>query len=979
MTEYNIDIARPWLLLIIVPALILGILPFFKLHKKRRRATKHIIPFIIHMILIVLLTSLVSGIRIEETTTAPTNTTVIFVADVSQSNDVMKENMNKFMHEIVDASKKEEGETKFGLVIFANEVFEDAVKKPGELDLEANNYLQYSSTEEISESNIYKALKYAQTMFDSERQNKRIILLSDGRETEGEARSAVRGILDNGIKLDCAHFDLTNSGKSEIQLISISTNGKVSAGGEVLINVQVKSTDNAKGTLTVYDGEFSASQKVDLVKGENKFQFKYVPNGTGIHTVYAEIDVGSDTIEQNNQLSSWYKVDGIYNILIVDGDDKQTLQLSSVLADIKQDYEYEVKKSQDFPATMVELLNYDEVVLMNVDFTKMPVGSDALLKRYVQENGRGLVVTCGGHSYDITNDAYKESPIAEILPVDLKIEDEKETVAIVIVVDLSSSMREYLGNEGKSRYDAALEATKKALDGLDAEKDYAGVIVFDQAAHVAVPMSPLKDNVIAMKEKIQYEFDHYYYQYFLDENGKDTDIRIKTTGGGLVAEQQIYIKPVSQGGYGYTYDPSIKWGTYNKATYEVIRSYGTSYNWPINEASNMLSAAMQTVRLDIKQIVFISDGEPNDKDTGFDGTVSLMTKAGIVTSTIGIGVNGTGAVDILEKIATNGRGQLILVNDAVSLPEKLYEIASSIKGENYNVRDVKPIMYENNDILRSVNDFDIIGGYYGTTVKENANLVLYVDNLKPIVAEWTTGLGKVTVFMSNLGSSWTTSMFNDEDGIKNERLVKNILLASLNEQVDSTGIKVNAAKRDDDVTTIRVELPTNVRNSEVLKAIVKDVDGNVLSNTDIFEKSANKKYRANISTPDKAGTYLIDIVLVNNEGIEDVLYDTTSLAVVGYYEDEYDLFKVDGKSKLNDLIKVESLTNKLLVDAEGFYNIEKKDIVQYFHDAETPFAIAVLVLFMLAIFFRYFTFQKTKEKKSMSDEEQYQSMRSSGR
>ena len=68
MTEYSLDIARPWLLLVIIPALILGIIPFFKLHKKRRKATKHIIPFIIHMILIVLLTSLLAGIRIEETT-----------------------------------------------------------------------------------------------------------------------------------------------------------------------------------------------------------------------------------------------------------------------------------------------------------------------------------------------------------------------------------------------------------------------------------------------------------------------------------------------------------------------------------------------------------------------------------------------------------------------------------------------------------------------------------------------------------------------------------------------------------------------------------------------------------------------------------------------------------------------------------------------------------------------------------------------
>lgn len=981
MTEYNIDIARPWLLLIVIPALILGIIPFFKLHKKRRKATKHIIPFIIHMILVVLLTSLVSGIRIEEITTAPTDTSVVFVVDVSKSNDIMKEDMNKLMHDIVEASKEQEGETRFGLVLFANEVMEDAVKKPGELDIEASNYIQYSTAEEVSESNIYKALKYAHKMFDpEERLNKRIVLLSDGRETEGEARSAVRGILDDGIKLDCAHFDLTNSGEPEIQVISITTNGKVALDGYVLINVQIKSTDRAKGTLTIHDGAYKHEEEVSLVKGDNKFQVEYKVQGAGIHTVYAEIDVDDDIIEQNNQLSSWYKVDDKGSILIVKGDNLQTQQLEEykVLEEIGQDYEYKIINTQDFPATMAELLNYDEVVLMNVDFTKLPEGADQLVKRYVQENGRGLVVTCGNNTYDYGDDSYAEiTPgIKEILPVDLKIENEKESVAIVIIVDLSSSMREKMG-KNKTRYDVALESAKKAIDGLDEEKDYIGVIVFDENATVAVPMTPLKDNVQDIKDRIDREFENFFYYHYYDEEGNMTDIRVNPNDGDK------YTK------LGYTHDTIVRPGTkdqnidgtHHKGDY--VKPYHTYYRHPINEASKMLSGAMQDVKLDIKQVVFMSDGQPNDAGSGYEGIVQLMTKAGIVTSTIGIGsgdLNST-AINELEKIAANGRGELVVVSDPEALPEKLYEIATSIKGDYYNVRDVKPIMYETSDILRGVDGYDIIGGYYGTTVKDDANLVLYVDNLKPIVAEWKQGLGRVTVFMSNLGSTWTTSMFDDEtDKIENKRLVKNILLASLNEQVDSTGIKVNSAKRDGEKTTIRIETPVKVRGTEVVKAIVKDVNGNVISDTNEFIESANKKYRVTLDTPDLTGTYLIDIVLVDNEtGVEDILYDTTSLAVVGYYEDEYDIFKIDGKNILNDIVKAESLSNKLLEDAEGFYNIEKKDIAQYFHDAETPFAIAALVLFMIAIFFRNFTFQKTKEKKVMSDEEQYESMRSSGR
>ena len=48
MRDFSFEIANPWLLLLLIPALIIGIIPFFRLAKHRRKATKHIIPFIIH-------------------------------------------------------------------------------------------------------------------------------------------------------------------------------------------------------------------------------------------------------------------------------------------------------------------------------------------------------------------------------------------------------------------------------------------------------------------------------------------------------------------------------------------------------------------------------------------------------------------------------------------------------------------------------------------------------------------------------------------------------------------------------------------------------------------------------------------------------------------------------------------------------------------------------------------------------------------
>ncbi len=982
MTEYNFDIARPWLLLILVPALILGIIPFFKLHKKRRRATKHIIPFIIHMVLILLLSSLLAGFQVVETRETPKDTNVVFVVDVSRSNMDMKDEMNEFMHEIVKGAETQEGETYFGLVLFANEVISEV--PIGELDKNAEDYIIYDSAEENSESNISKAIEYAGKMLGvgtdkiMESRNKRIILLSDGRETDDgtvfNAHTSVKKMIENDVRVDASYFDVLNSQNAEVQVVSISTNNRVELNGNVTVNVEVRSTKEVKGTLTVHDGEHEEKLAVTLVKGDNKFRFEYTPKDAGIHTVYAELDVRDDVVEQNNTLYSWYSVDDKGRILIVTGDDLQTVQIQEILDEISSEYDCATVRSQEFPTTMEALLEYDEVVLMNVDFARMPQGADAMLERYVSEVGRGLVVTCGNNTYDYNNKMYQESPIKELLPVDLKIEDEEETVAIAIAIDLSSSMREKMGNEGKTRYDVALEATKKAIDGLDSEKDYIGIIFFDENPYLAIDMMPLKNNVDNIKNRIDYEFEHYFYLHYLDKDGNETDIRVHPNDGDTYVNQ------------GYTKPQIVHTGTLDDKGLEkfghkgdYVDAHGTKFYGPVSEANNMFSTAMRKYQLDIKQLVFMSDGQNSDKNLAYKDMIELMATAGIVTSTIGVSTDCDSAE--LGKMSTEGRGDFVEITDATALPEKLYEIANSIKGEKYNVRDVQPIMFESHELLKGVVGFDIIGGYYGTTIKENANLVLYVDNLKPIIAEWDYGLGNVSVFMSNLGSTWTEKMFNDEDGINGKRLVKNLILGSLNEKVDSTGIEISEIKRDEKATYIRVDMPVNVRNGEDLMVTVKNTKGEIIADNIPMSKVASRKYRTPIPTTDPLGSYIVEIKLQSNDPTlpKPLLYDSTIFAVVGTYEQEYDLFSVDGKQVMNDIAKADDLTNNLVSDSEDFYNIVREETMQKIHDAKTPLAAAVLALFLLAIFFRNFVFQKTKEKKQMSDQEQYDSMRSSGR
>ena len=1015
MTDFRFEIGNPWLLLTLIPALVLGIIPFFRLHKKRRRASKHIIPFIIHMVLIFLLATTLSGMRIVETTSAPVDSSVIFVVDVSESNQSMIDEMNEFIGQMVSESKNAEGAVSFGYVPFASEVMEDYVKKPGSFNTTPQNgkFIEFDENADLSDSNLADALEYAGTLFENVRQNKRVVLISDGRETitsAGNAYNSAQKLLKQNISVDASHFDLVKNGNSEVQLLDLTTNGKVELDKDVFVQGMIKSTINVTGTLKIYEkGEVVIQKTIPVRKGDNKFNYNYTPDGPGLHTITATFEVNGDTIEQNNMCCSWYTVEDIPRILIVYGKDQAKQIDSLVNRDLSDEKggDYHITKlnvatddlKTAFPQTMEALLEFDEVVLMNVDFADLPENADKNIKRYVEENGRGLVVTFGDTVYDESASEHYDSPIAEILPVELKVENEKESVAFIFIVDLSSSMREAMGTQ--TRYDVALKSIKHALDGLDVTKDYVSVIMFDETMQVAVEMQPLIDEINKqdIKDLIDYEFEHYYYEHYLDEYGNDTEVRVNTQHGQDAASN-IYLKSVAEGGYGYKLRTGVRWGTYDYTSKDVIKAHGTKYHAPLTEADKMFANAYDEngYRLDVKQVVFISDGEPNDKSNDanvpspYIGVVEAMTKAGIKTSAIGIGDSINAAAEKeLRAIAEAGYSEPKFIKDADEVTGSLFDIIEQAQGEDKNSKD--PLTnpegypmkeYDITAVLQGVSKYDKLWGYYGTTLKDGATMTLYADNHRPILAEWKCGLGKVTVFTSDFGQYWTQRMFDNSDGASNTRLVNNILVNSLNEKTDSTGIDVYENPNREwgqGTTLLKVEIPTTkLRDGETLKAVVTDAEGNVTEAK--FKESSNKRYYTRIQTPDETenGTYIISIVIVDESGQEEILYDRVTTAIVGEYKEEYDIFGQDGEATINDIVKNQ---NKKPIEegtiAGAFENTKKDEMVEYFYNLDDEFAIAALILFVVSILCRNFLFQKEKKRKVMTDEEQIDSMRNSGR
>ncbi len=965
----TVQMGRPWLFLVMIPAFILAIFPFFRLHKSRRWKVKHVVPLIIHLLILAIATTLITDIRLVEISKAPEETRVVVLADMSDSNSAMKDKMNDYIKSLMENADEK---TQICVVAFANgqiktsdygEVLDDYLNISGE-DVDSVN------------TNIQNALDYVIENFYEKNQNyddvnNRVILLSDGRQTEGNAFAMARKLREKAVRFDTAHFNVLEEDViSEVQMLSMTSTVIESKDANVSVDLAFTSTskDTLTGKITFYEvpqysEETGASEpkevyssNVSIKQGTNQYSFKYMAEGAGIHSVYAVIEPeeNGDTIAQNNVLYSWFSIDAVANILLVDGDGKQVTDSIKKMVE-KSGCTYTVITTKDnadaFPHTMDELLPYDEVVLMNIDFSKFQTGDTDRLKRYVEELGRGVVFTCGSNTYDYNSKDYANNPLIDILPVDLKIDERREVIATVITVDLSSSMGQEVTGQtnqyGKkmTRYDMVLQSVIKLLDTKEfAPDDYIGLVFFDSDATVAMPLTQLHEKEW-MIQQINYAFESYFYAH-TDEKNPSYSNRVSVTSGTKDAN-------------GYQ-----------------IKPYGTNYKFGIDAANRLLSES----DADLKQMVFLSDGEPSDKNSGYDNTVRRMANAGVTTSTIAIGRDQATILTDLQRLATIGHGNFNYVSSSLDLEKSLVKIAQMIKGEPINERETQLEKREDGKVLVGVDlgsgdntTFDKIGGYYGTTIKNGATTVLSADDLRPIIAEWDYGLGHTTVYMSDLGGAWSRPLFNDNDGFVNSVIVQNLLLNSLNEDVGSTGLIIES-KRVEEVTKLTVQTQKRLRQNEVIVVYVTSSDGErVEYRTTDDNRLADTKYRIDLETENESGTYLIEVELVDDTpGAKQVL-DRTQYAVVGFYPDEYNLGLINGYAVMEDLATAGG--GKLMADSEAFYDIKKDEFRENVTDISTPALIILIVLFLLDIIFRHFSPKKKDKNNLMTEEERIASMR----
>ncbi|NJO05551.1 MAG: VWA domain-containing protein, partial [Chloroflexaceae bacterium] len=353
---------------------------------------------------------------------------------------------------------------------------------------------QIYSVPTADRTDIQEAVQLGLALIPDDTQ-KRLVLLSDGGENTGEARTAAQLAASRSIPIDIIDLSSRDSG-DEVRVTSLDAPGQVRDGQEIELVAVVESTTEQQGVLRIFADRVVLEERiVDLQPGTNEFRLRVPAEGQGFQRYRARIETLADGRVQNNEAAALVQVQGMPRVLLVEeqAGDARNLQDALRAANI----EAEIARPEALPTSLTALSAFDAVVLVNVPVRSLPVKAIAELLAYVRDLGRGLMMVGGTESYGVGG--YGGTPVEEMLPVymDVRNQLDRPNIALVFVIDKSGSMdachcagpnraMDQFAEGGVPKIDIAKEAVVLASDLLT-PRDTLGVVTFDTRASWTLP------------------------------------------------------------------------------------------------------------------------------------------------------------------------------------------------------------------------------------------------------------------------------------------------------------------------------------------------------------------------------------------------------------------------------------------------------------------------------------------------------------
>ncbi len=436
---------------------------------------------------------------------------VVFLLDVSDS--VSKAEQERALALVEEALASMGPDDRAALVLFgADALVERPMMGAGEMG-------RVASIPRTHQTDLEGAIRLGMALFPSG-SARRMVILSDGRPTLGQAEQAARLARAQGVQVDVAPLGAPLP--AEAWLSELVAPDRLHQGEEFTLSVTARATSDEEATLTILAGDRVVTQEqVRLNPGLNTFAVPITAVEPGFTSFRAYLTPAADAYVQNNALSAFTMVEGPPRVLIVAADAAESEPLRAALE--AAGLVVEESTPGAMPSDQASLAEYGAVVLVDTPAQSISPRAMEALQSYVRDLGGGLVAVGGPHAYGVGG--WYDTPLEETLPVEMTIHDQERfpPMSIVVVIDKSGSMSVEEGGVPKIRL--AGEAAARVAELIN-DLDEITVIAFDDRPVDVIGPLPgsQRDEVI------------------------DQVIRLQAGGGG------IYVRESLQDALGYLAD-----------------------------------------------------------------------------------------------------------------------------------------------------------------------------------------------------------------------------------------------------------------------------------------------------------------------------------------------------------------------------------------------------------------------------------------
>jgi uncharacterized membrane protein len=343
-------------------------------------------------------------------------TVVVYAVDVSDSisDDVLSKAL-QFMSRTVQGKPEHD---KAGLVVFGRRA---GVELPPR---ESFPFEAINVRVPRDGSSLERALTLSSAMLPDSSAG-RIVLLSDGAQTEGDAAGVLPELTARGIRVDT--LPIAYAYEREVWLERLDLPRVVKAGETYEASVVLSSLAAGSGTLTLSEnGETVAEQHVTFKAGKNRLALPLYMRGPGFYEYAARIKVAADEdgwVENNLAVNHLF-LRGEGRVLVVSSgmgrrEDTQWLckamRESGLLVDEQEAFQ--------LPMDALSYLPYDSIVFVNVPADELDPARMQAVHDAVVVHGSGFLMVGGQDSFGAGG--YNRTVIEKILPVSMDIKKRK--------------------------------------------------------------------------------------------------------------------------------------------------------------------------------------------------------------------------------------------------------------------------------------------------------------------------------------------------------------------------------------------------------------------------------------------------------------------------------------------------------------------------------------------------------------------------